>query len=161
MQRHRHLLRHFLGTLAYRTQRAVRGAPPGFWDLSAGEGSRTPTEILRHMTHVVSFARNLFMGGSSAKVPEPLPSPGEELERFHEVLEELGGLIESGAKSVRYSHEEILQGPLADAMTHVGQLAFIRRLAGSPLPRESFIDADVDGSRLGMEQADLPAPRRR
>ncbi len=137
----RHLLRHFLAALAYRTQKALRGAPSDFGSFSAGEQVRTPAELVRHMASVLGYARTFFTGGSYW--PDPLPSFNEEIERFHQVLADLGRLIDSDAPMLGdMTSEKFLQGPFADAMTHAGQLALLRRLAGHPVPPENFIYAE-------------------
>jgi hypothetical protein len=145
----RDLLRHFLAAVAYRTQKALRGAPVGFADFRAAPGVRTPHELLRHMSDVLGYARTTFTDGSWRA--HSLPTFAAEIERFHEILEDLGRLIaeeEFGKASAR----QLLQGPLADVMTHAGQIAMLRRLEGSPVPPENFIVADVDAANLGPDQ---------
>jgi hypothetical protein len=153
----RHMLRHFLGALAYRTQKALRGASADFGSYRAGPGVRTPAELVCHMTSVLGYARTFFVGGEYR--PEPLPSLAAETARFHEMLETLAEHIGSGAALLQgMSPERLLQGPFADAMTHAGQLAMLRRLAGNPVPPENFIVAKIDGERLGQEQAEPVSP---
>lgn len=148
----RDLLRHFLAAIAYRTQKALRDAPDGFAGFRAAPGVRTPHELLRHMSDVLGYARTTFTGG--AWRARTLPTFGEEIARFHEVLEDLGSMIATEDFGLA-TPEQLLQGPLADVMTHAGQLAMLRRLEGSPVPPENFIVADVDPDNLG---ADQPAP---
>lgn len=147
------LLRHFLAAIAYRTQKALRDAPASFPDFDAGHQVRTPAQILRHMTSVLGYARTFFIGGTYR--PDPLPTFSEEMTRFHHMLEDLAGHLSSDTQ-MALSPEQLLQGPLSDVMTHVGQLALLRRLAGTPIPPENFVMADVNRDRLGMNQA-LPA----
>jgi hypothetical protein len=157
MDNERKLLRHFLAALAYRTQKALRNAPADFGSFRAANGVRTPSRILRHMTSVLGYARTFYIGGSYQ--PNDLPSLQEEVVRFHEMLHDLSRHIESGTEpSDGMTVARLLQGPFADAMTHAGQLALLRRLAGSPVPPESFIDADIDATRLGPDQADPVNP---
>jgi hypothetical protein len=144
------MLRHFLAALAYRAQKALRDAPAGFGEFSAGERTRTPRELVRHMTSVLGYARTYFVGGHYQ--PDVLPDLASEVERFHTMLEDLAGRLERAEPLLGISPEQLLQGPFADAMTHVGQLAMLRRLAGSPVPPENFIVAAIDASRLGLEQ---------
>jgi hypothetical protein len=148
------LLRHFLAALAYRTQKALRDAPEGFADFQAGKGTRTPHELVRHMTSVLGYARTFFVGG--AYRAEPLPDLEAEVERFHAMLADLGAHLAAGTPLRAITHEQLLQGPFADAMTHAGQLAMLRRLAGAPVPSENFLLADVSADRLGDDQP-LPA----
>ena len=153
----RELLRHFLAALAYRTQKALRDAPDGFGDFRAPEGTRTPSELVRHMTSVLGYARTFFTGGKYW--PDALSSLPEEVVRFHEVLEDLGRHIESGNPFREgVTEERLLQGPLSDAMTHAGQLAMLRRLAGVPVAPENFVFADITSARLGAEQAEPAQP---
>src|SRR6266571_6049712 len=124
----RRLLQHFLAALAYRTQKALRGAPAGFGDFLAADEVRTPVELIRHMTSVLGYARPFFIGGQYT--PEPLSSLDEEIIRFHDMLEKVARHIKRGTPVLQgMSEERLLQGPLADAMTHAGQLAMLRRLA--------------------------------
>ena len=89
MDEKREMLNHFLAALAYRTQKALRGAPDGFGSFSAGEGVRTPAELIRHMTSVLGYSRTFFIGGEYR--PEPLPSIEAEIVRFHEMIEDMHG----------------------------------------------------------------------
>jgi hypothetical protein len=147
------LLTHFLAALAYRTQKSLRAAPESFADFKAGNNVRTPHELLWHMTGVLGYARTFFNGGIWR--PDKLPAFRDEIQRFHQVLQDLGTLLEKDTPAKGISAAQLLQGPLADAMTHAGQLALLRRLSGSPVPPENFIRANIDAANLGPEQ---PAP---
>jgi hypothetical protein len=148
----RGLLRHFLAALAYRTQKALRDAPASFGDFRAQAGVRTPAELVRHMTSVLGYTCTLFIGGRYRA--DALPTLDAEIARFHSMLETLAAHIEAAEPLVDgVSTERLLQGPLADAMTHAGQLALLRRLAGAPVPPENFVFAEIDPGRLGREQA--------
>ena len=154
------LLRHFLGALAYRTQKALRDAPADFGRFRAGGAVRTPSEIVRHMTSVLGYARACYV--AERYRPDDLPSLDDEVSRFHGMLEDLARHIDAGTElRDGMTPERLLQGPLADAMTHAGQLAMLRRLAGSPVPPEDFSVADIQGTRLGPEQAGSGEPGRR
>jgi len=152
----RDTLRHFLAAIAYRAQKALRDAPEHFPDFEPGNRSRTPVQTLRHMTSLMGYARTHFIGGSYPVRPEPLPTFADEIARFHEVLGQLGNDLGSSQELQGISERQLLLGPLADAMTHVGQLALLRRMAGSPVPPENFVYAEVDQTRLGTDQS-LPA----
>jgi hypothetical protein len=150
----RALLRHFLATLAYRTQKALRGAPPDFEDFAAGNLVRTPLELVRHMTGLLGYARARFREEAYQG-----PAPADfrtEVRRFHHMLEDVSDHLRGGDALSAITLERLLQGPLSDAMTHAGQLALLRRLHGSPIPPEDFAGADVDAARLGENQ---PAPK--
>ena len=152
----RHMLRHFLAALAYRTQKALRGAPDGFADFKAGNDVRTPAELLRHMTSVLGYARTFFIGGSYR--PDPLPTFKDEIERFHEMLNDLRHHLEIDTPLNELTEERLLQGQFSDAMTHAGQLAMLRRLYGSPVHAENFIHAAITAENLTSEQPDPVAP---
>ena len=153
----RALLRHFLAALAYRAQKALRDAPVGFGDFRPQDGVRSPAELVRHMTSVLGYACTHFTGGRYR--PEPLATLDAEIARFHQMIETLAGHIESAVPLADgVTTERLLQGPLADAMTHVGQLAMLRRLAGAPVPPENFVFAEIDPARLGRDQAKPARP---
>lgn len=156
MDETRTLLRHFLAALAYRTQKALRGAPAGFAAFRAGDGVRTPHELVHHMDSVVGYATTFFRGGEY-RVP-PMPTLAEEVARFHATLAELARLVAAERAWSGITPERLLQGPLADAMTHAGQLAMLRRLAGDPVPPENFVFARVDAANLGPEQPEPASP---
>jgi hypothetical protein len=154
MDQKRTLLHHFLAALAYRTQKALRGAPSDFASFRAAPKVRTPHELIRHMDSVMGYARTFFIGGSYR--PPELPDFQAAIAHFHETLQDLAQHIESGTELRELTPEILLQGPFSDAMTHAGQLALLRRLAGSPVPPENFIFAGIDGANLGPDQP-LPA----
>jgi hypothetical protein len=140
----RDLLRHFLATLAYRCRKIVLGAPKDFGNFDAGHGVRKPTEIFSHMSGVLIHAHSFLAPLENIRMP--LGTWEEEVGRFFRILFELDKSLESGRQWNGRTEEQILQGPLADAMTHIGQLAMLRRMASSPIPKESFDEADL---RLG------------
>ena len=154
MREQRELLRHFLAALAYRTQKALRNAPADFGSFRAGSQVRTPQELVCHMTSVLGYATTFFLGGRFR--PELLADLSAEVERFHETLRELARLVAETPVWPQVTPEQLLQGPLADAMTHAGQLAMLRRLAGSPVAPENFVFAKVSTRNLGPDQP-LPA----
>ena len=157
MQHKRSLLRHFLAALAYRTQKSLRDAPPEFGDFRAAADVRTPAELVRHMTSVLGYARTFFIGGHYR--PTPLPSLQEEVTRFHEMIQDLAQRLDNDELPLQgITEEQLLQGPFSDAMTHAGQLAMLRRLAGSPVPPENFIVANISQQRLGSEQSQPVSP---
>jgi len=157
MEIRRKLLNHFLAALAYRTQKALRDAPADFGSFRAADGVRTPAELVRHMASVLGYARTFFVGGKYW--PEPLDSFPEEVQRFHEMLGLLAQHLRDGDPfRDGMTEERLLQGPFSDAMTHAGQLALLRRLAGAPVPPENFIVAEIKEERLGPDQAEPVSP---
>jgi hypothetical protein len=138
------LLRHFLATLAYRARKAMVGAPKGFADFDAGHGVRKPVEILSHVSSVLMHAHSFLAPGKATNIQ--LGTWEEEVGRFFQMLSKLDKSLESRVELRGRTEEELLQGPLADAMTHIGQLAMLRRMASSPIPKENFDEAPI---RLG------------
>jgi hypothetical protein len=155
MDGHRVMLRHFLAAIAYRTQKSLRGAPEGFGGFRVAPGVRTPAELVRHMTSVLGYATTFFVGGAFDATP--LATLENEVARLHATLSRLHEHFANGSFE-RMRPEGFLQGPLADAMTHVGQLAMLRRLYGAPVPPENFIFAEVDSRNVSAEQPDPVAP---
>ena len=142
------LLRHFLATLAYRTNKVLDGAPEDFGDFSAGQGVRTPCELTRHMTDLIGWTAARISGERWANgSPESL---SVERERLDTSLRELNKCLSSLDLDPDKT-QRLLQGPLADAMTHAGQLALLRRFAGSPLAGENFYKATIEVADLEAE----------
>ncbi|HEX9483671.1 MAG TPA: hypothetical protein VF929_03785 [Gemmatimonadaceae bacterium] len=156
MTESRQLLQHFLAAIAYRTQKALRGAPEHFAEFRADMHVRTPWELIWHMTGVIGYARTMLHGGDFA--PPKLSTFDGEVERFHATLAALRDDFADEALHARISDAQFLQGPLADAMTHAGQLAMLRRLAGSPVASENFIFAAVHSTNVSPHQAEPNAP---
>lgn len=157
MNRDRELLRHFLAAIAYRTQKALRDAPEHYPVFSAGNRVRTPVELIRHMTSLMGYVRTFFEGGTYPVKPDPLPAFADEVRRFHDMLEAVGALL-AGDATCSLTTEQLLQGPFADTMTHVGQLAMLRRLADAPVAPENFLYADIRAERLHTEQSPPTQP---
>jgi hypothetical protein len=150
----RTLLGHFLAALAYRTQKALRGAPPEFASFRAAPKVRTPHELIHHMDSVLGYSRTFFIGGRYR--PPVFTDFQAAVTHFHEVVTDVAKHIEMGTELRDVTPEILLQGPFSDAMTHAGQLALLRRLAGSPVPPENFIFAEIKATNLGPVQP-LPA----
>src|SRR5215472_18346682 len=109
----RKLLRHFLAALAYRTQKAVRGAPRSFYEFNAGNRTRTPHDLICHVTNVLGYARTFFIGGT---FPSRRPSSwDDDLKSFHDMLEDLGKRFDSEEPLNGATEERMLQGPFSDA----------------------------------------------
>src|ERR1700730_1310938 len=129
MDEKRILLKHFLAALAYRTQKALRDAPPEFASFRAAPKVRTPHELIRHMDSVLGYSRTLFIGGTYR--PPELPDFNDAITHFHETLSDVARHIQIGTDLRSATPEILLQGPFSDAMTHAGQLAMLRRTARS------------------------------
>jgi hypothetical protein len=146
----RELLRHCLATLAYRGGKAIRNAPNAFPDFCAAEGTRTPGQILAHIGDLLDWGLSIASGNRTWKDSKALPWE-KETERFFAALKRLDDYLAS-SEALHASPEKLFQGPVADALTHVGQIAILRRIAGGPVRGESYFDADVVTGRVGAEQ---------
>ncbi len=144
-------LRHTLATLAYRAEKVLRDPPPDFAGHRIGQESRTPLEIVGHLGDLLEWAVSLAGGQWTWKAS----SVGEwnaDVERFFWGLAKLDAHLDSGAP-LGHPAAQIFQGPIADALTHVGQIAMLRGHAGSPVRPESFARAEITLGRVGREQA--------
>lgn len=145
------LLRHTLATLAYRGGKTLREAPANFSDFHAGHGLRTPGEILAHIGDLLDWALSIAAGQQKWHNSAPLPWE-KGTERFFAGLKALDGFLES-AEPVQVPFEKLFQGPIADALTHVGQIGMLRRIAGAPVKGENYFVADIQTGRVGADQA--------
>lgn len=145
------LLRHTLATLAYRAAKVVRDAPPEFADFAAAPALRTPVQILAHMGDLFDWALSLAKGKQFWKTATPL-AWNEELARFFASLEALDRHLGSG-EPIGCSAEKLFQGPIADALTHTGQLAMLRHASGSKVRPENYFKAHITTGRAGADQA--------
>lgn len=150
----RELLRHTLATLAYRGGKAVRNAPEGFADFQAGEGVRTPGQILAHLGDLFEWALSIAMGQQRWQNSKPL-SWDKEVARFFVVLTKFDNFLAS-SEPVQVPLEKLFQGPVADALTHIGQIAILRRMAQAPVKGENYFIAEIQVGRVGEDQ---PAPK--
>jgi hypothetical protein len=148
-------LRHCLATLAYRGGKSVRGAPPEFASFKAGETSRTPAQILAHIGDLLDWMLSLAKGKQAWRNSVPLAWE-EEVARFHRCLAAADDYFAS-SEPLHEAEEKLFQGPIADAFTHVGQIAMLRRMAGASMKGENYHQAEITAGRVGAEQA---APRR-
>jgi hypothetical protein len=146
----RALLRHTVATLAYRGGKVVRAAPAHFADYPVAAESRTPARILAHIGDLLDWALGLARGEHQWKDSTPL-AWDMEVARFFAALEQLDAYLASDAP-LASSVETIFQGPIADALTHVGQLAMLRRLVGSPVRGENYVKATIVAGRVGADQ---------
>jgi len=147
----RRLLRHTLATLAYRGGKALRGAPDEFASFHASETTRTPVQILAHMGDLLDWALSMAKGKQVWHDSSQLPWPGE-VERFFASLKAFDDYLGSDLP-LNTPVEKLFQGPVADALTHVGQLMMLRRLAGAPPRGENYFVADIVTGRVGSEQS--------
>lgn len=147
----RQLLRHTLATLAYRGGKAVRGAPDTFAQFRASGETRTPGEILAHIGDLMDWSLSIAQGKQRWHVSAPLPWDAE-IRRFFTALEAFEAYLASD-NPLHEPAEKLFQGPVADALTHVGQIAMLRRLAGVPVRGENYHQAHIVTGRVGADQA--------
>lgn len=147
----REMLRHTLATLAYRAGKALRGAPESFATFKAGEKTRTPAQILAHMGDLFDWALALCQGQHKWHNSDLLPW-AQETERFFKSLEAFDAFLASSTP-LGFPAEKLFQGPVADALTHTGQIALLRGMAGCPIRGENYFKAEIVAGRVGSKQA--------
>jgi hypothetical protein len=148
MDEKREMLRHTLATVAYRAARALEGAPDHFAGFAAA--GRLPVQILAHMGDLFDWALSTAIGQERWQASQPR-AWAEEQRRFFESLQSFDAFLASDAQ-LRAPVERLFQGPVADALTHVGQLAMLRRLSGSPTHGENFFVAEIKSGQAGATQ---------
>jgi len=147
----RQLLRHTVATLAYRGRKTLRDAPDKFAEFRVSETTRTPGQILAHLGDLLDWA--LWLAKGKHEWHDSTPLPWEKgVERFFAALQALDDYLASSLPLLCPA-EKLFQGPLADALTHVGQIALLRRLAGAPVRAENYFRADIVAGRVGPEQS--------
>jgi hypothetical protein len=145
------MLRHTVATLAYRGGKAMRGAPAEFAEYRAAADSRTPGEILAHLSDLFDWALGMCDG---RHVWQGSPSLAWDagVARFFASLEAFDRRLGSGTP-LEFPAEKLFQGPIADALTHVGQIAMLRRMAGCKMRGENYVAAKIEVGRVGLEQS--------
>jgi len=151
----RDLFRHTVATLAYRGGKALRGAPPEFASYQAAETTRTPGQILAHVGDLLAWSLSVARGKEEWHNSAPLPWD-REVQRFFAALERFDAYLAS-EEPLHESAEKLFQGPVADALTHVGQIAMLRRMAGCAIRGENYHRAQIASGHVGQDQT---PPRR-
>jgi len=149
------MLRHTLATLAYRGGKTLRGAPEGFSGFRASASTRTPGQVLAHIGDLLDWALSIAQGKQEWHNSQ-LQSWELDSQRFFAALAALDAYLAS-SEPLGASVEKLFQGPIADALTHVGQIAILRRMAGAPVRAENYFRAEIVAGRVGPDQA---APKR-
>jgi hypothetical protein len=147
----RELLRHTVATLAYRGGKAVANAPGGFNQFRVNDSTRTPEAILAHIGDLLDWALSIAKGQQTWHNSTPLPWDGE-IARFFNLLQSFDSYLASG-EPLHAPEEKLFQGPIADALTHVGQIAMLRRIAGGPIKGENYFVAEIEAGKVGPEQS--------
>jgi hypothetical protein len=151
----RDLLRHAVATVAYRGGKALRGAPPAFGAIRPSSTSRSAGEILAHVGDLYDWALSMAAGSPAWHASHPLEWD-REVDRFFAALERFDAYLASEAPLGTTPHK-LLQGPVADSLTHIGQLAMLRRVADAPVRGENYFQAEISVGRVSIDQ---PSPRR-
>ena len=151
----RAFLRHTLATVAYRGGKAVRSAPASFATFASGNPPKTPAQILAHIGDLYDWALSIAQGAQKWSNSTPLPWD-DEVARFFSTVKRLDDYLASDA-ALDSTPERLFQGAIADSLTHIGQLAMLRRLAGTKMKSENYSRADIVAGRVGAEQT---APKR-
>ena len=151
------LVRHLLATLVYRTTKIIHDAPENFPYTSIGEGVRTPEKVLGHINSLIQLSNRFWSPHkpvSMEKLRKQSDKKGWDREKalFYQLAAQFDDTLSSFTSPRLYNPEKILQGPFMDAFTHVGQLALLRRMTGSPIKSESYWMADVKVGQIGPNQ---------
>jgi hypothetical protein len=143
-------LRQLAATLAYRAAKVLREVPPDFASFRMAPSARPAVEILAHLGDLMEWGTWLARGQHIWKA-NGSSDWNKEVDRFFRLLAEMDSLI--AANDFNGSVEKLIQGPLADALTHVGQLSMMRGAAGMPVKPESYARAEIVPGRVGLEQS--------
>jgi hypothetical protein len=147
----RDIVRHTLATLAYRASKAIRGAPESYGGFRVGATSRSPAEILSHMGDLMDWALSMAQGREQWQVHPPR-SWSDDVDRLFTAITMLDRYLASGEAVDRSTLLQLVQGPIADALAHTGQLTLLRRLADAPVRGEAYQVAPIAAGRTGLEQ---------
>lgn len=143
-------LRQLAATLAYRAAKVLRDVPPSFAHYTCGDSTRSPVRIVAHMADLMAWGTSIAKGGYEWKA-EGSDDWNTEVHRFFSGLASLDAAL--AGDDFKGSLEKLIQGPLADALTHVGQIAMLRGMAGIPVRPESYAKATITIGRVGRDQA--------
>jgi hypothetical protein len=137
------VLRHLIATIAFRASHSLREAPDGFEDIRLADSGMSAKELVLHMTNVLSFA--LATVTNTERVRHDALPWSEQVDRFYSLLGEVDARLAEGASVEEGMDLKLVQGPLADSLTHIGQLHSMRRKAGAPIAPTNYIKADITG----------------
>jgi hypothetical protein len=145
----RELLRHMVATVAYRGGLAITDAPPDFATFRAHDTTRTPGELLAHIGDLLEGSHYLLKGEMVYLTSEPVPWH-EGVTRFFTAVKQLDSFLASEAP-LACPVEKLMQGPVGDALTHVGQIVMLRRMAGKPIRPGSYFTAEIVAGEVNEE----------
>jgi hypothetical protein len=142
----RYMLRHFLAALAYRGTNVLKDMPTHIPEFRPSPSVRTPVEILNHLNGVLTYAHSFLVDYASTE--PPLLTWDAEVARFNDILSKLDESLSGDVALRGVNEEDLLQGPFADAMLHLGQIGIFRRMAGSPIAAENYVFAEITAGEL-------------
>jgi hypothetical protein len=145
------ILRHLLATIAYRAGKAIRDTPDAFGQYRETPDPPSSAQIVAHMGDLMEWVLRMVRGEWLWTTATALPWE-QEIARFFRTLKALDDELASGAP-IKWDPAKVIQGGIADALTHTGQLAMLRRLSGHKMKGESYARADVAIGRVGVDQA--------
>lgn len=148
----RQLLRHTVATVAYRGGKAIADAPESFESFSINETTRTPGQILAHIGDLYDWALSIAVGKQTWRNSTAKPW-SEEVERFFAAVKAFDDYLASD-NELAVDPEKLFQGPVADSLTHIGQIAMLRRMAGGPVKGENYFVAEIESGRVGADQSE-------
>jgi hypothetical protein len=143
------IVRHLIATIAFRASRSLRDAPASLENVRLADGGMTARELINHMNNVMAFALATVTG--TERIRHDALDWQQEIDRFYSLLAQVDARLAEGATMESGMDLKLVQGPLADALTHVGQLHAMRRLAGGPVPSTNYIKADVRIGRIALK----------
>src|SRR5215203_1613239 len=147
----REFLRHTVATVAYRGGKAITGTPEGFAGFKASVTARTPLQILAHIGDLFDWALSMAKGKTVWNDATPLTWELES-ERFFARVKAFDDFLASDNK-IEKPIEKLFQGPVADALTHIGQINILRRVFDAPVRGENYFRAEIEIGRVGAEQS--------
>jgi hypothetical protein len=145
------ILRHMIATLAYRGGKVLRGAPETFSSFTCGDGCRSAGAVLAHIVDLLDWALARTKGEQQWRNSASL-AWDHDVNRFYNALAAFDSYVASN-QPLQVPVEKLLQGPVADALTHIGQIAMMRRLAGAPVKGENYFAARIASGQVAPTQA--------
>jgi hypothetical protein len=135
------MLQRLIDGLGYRFHWATAELTSSDYAFSPGAGCQTIGALVGHVWGLVNWIHLTIAGeGASWRPSDPAEQRLHTLALLGEVRERLETLDEEALFALHIDDHpfwHLLNGPLSDALTHVGQIASFRRLHGNPVPRHS------------------------
>lgn len=125
-----------INIIQYRLEKSIRNADEKYFDFKPGKESRSPNEILSHLIDVGNYTFSMLDKPYSTNKESTLSTKVNE--NFLVLKSVLSKEVINDTMSKR-----LINGPLSDTLTHIGQLAYLRGLHGSPIGHENYSKADI------------------